>query len=370
MDEWVEVVELVERVVADEELLPTVVAGVQRAVAEVAVLPPSDMAGHTRALLTAAVRAVGDRRLPTEAELSFVAGLGTTRARQGIPIEAVLAAIHVAERAIWTRARELAPRAGVSPERLLDARELYDDWSDAVRTRLIRAHREARSAQRAPAEDRRAALLRRLLEGGTAAALAAAEAGLPLDGGLWVLVARTGDAASSRALRAAVRHHPTAVAAEVGEVEVAVTARQPAEGGAGVVGLAGPVAAEDLAAAHRLAVAAVPAAEASGRAGLVHVGRVATVAAVLARADLAATLADRHGPAVAALGDEVARTVRVWLERRRETAAAARELAVHPNTVRNRVLRFAEVTGLELADPFDALDAWWLCRYQEPGEIR
>jgi hypothetical protein len=120
-DDWTAVVDLIERVMGDEDLLPSVISGVRATVREVSVLPPSDIAGHTRALLTAATRAMAARRGPTEAELSFVAELGVTRARQGVPIEAVLGAIHVAERAIWARAREVARAEGVSAERLLDA---------------------------------------------------------------------------------------------------------------------------------------------------------------------------------------------------------------------------------------------------------
>ncbi|MGB8652261.1 MAG: hypothetical protein WCD35_16570, partial [Mycobacteriales bacterium] len=140
-DEWAPVVDLIERVVGEDELLPSVVAGARTMVREIGVLPLADIAGHTRALLAAATRAIAARRRPTEGELSFVAELGIARARQGVPIEAVLGAIHVAERAIWSRAREVAAQDGVSADLLLDARELYDDWSEAVRARLITAHR-------------------------------------------------------------------------------------------------------------------------------------------------------------------------------------------------------------------------------------
>ncbi|GIF41435.1 hypothetical protein [Actinoplanes xinjiangensis] len=66
-DDWTAVVDLIERVMGDEDLLPSVISGVRATVREVAVLPPSDIAGHTRALLTAATRALADRRGPTGA---------------------------------------------------------------------------------------------------------------------------------------------------------------------------------------------------------------------------------------------------------------------------------------------------------------
>jgi hypothetical protein len=368
-DGWAPVVDLIERVAGEADLLASVVAVVRTTVQEVSPLPAADVAGHTRALLTAATRALAGRRGPTDAELSFVEELGVTRARQGIPIEAVLGAIHVAERAIWSRARELAGGAGVSPELLLDARELYDDWAEAVRERLIAAHRGAGVSGNPRPDGRDEAILRRLLDGGSAAALAAAEAGLPSAGGLRVLAARPGGAGP--VLERALREHPHVVAAIVDGVLLAVLARIPSgldrrvAAAEAAAGMAGPADAEELAAARRLAVSALIAAESAGRTGTVHITDVATIAALSDRADLTAALLDRHRDARATFGSgavPVARAVQAWLEANRDFAEAAARLFVHPNTVRNRVRRFAEVTGIDPNSTFGAVDAWWLCR--------
>ncbi|MEU8119228.1 helix-turn-helix domain-containing protein [Spirillospora sp. NPDC049024] len=364
-DGWPAVIDLIERVVGEEDLLPSVIVGVRTTVREVAALPPSDIAGHTRALLAAATRALAARRGPTEAELSFVEELGVTRARQGIPIEAVLAAVHVAERAIWARAREIARAEGVAPDRLLDARELYDDWAEAVRSRLITSHRATRAGADPRPGDRDAAILRRLLQGGSAAALAVAEAGLPATGGLWVLVARRDDAAVAER---ALREHPPVLCAVVNDLLVGVLPRTPSRAlaAAGIAaGLAGPAEPEELAPVRRLAAAALAAAESAGRRGVVHIADVAVLAALTERADLAAVLLDHHLPAWAALGpnaEPVAHAVLAWLECDRDVTAAAARLFVHPNTVRNRIQRFAEVTGVDPFSTFGAMNAWWLCR--------
>ncbi|MCC5037018.1 helix-turn-helix domain-containing protein [Streptomyces sp. WAC 00631] len=369
-DDWPPVVDLIERVVGEDDLLPSVVATVRTMVQEIAALPSADIAGHTRALLAAATRALAARRGPTEAELSFVEELAVTRARQGVSIESVLAAVHVAERAIWSRARELAAGAGVAPERLLDARELYDDWAEAVRGRLITAHRATGADREPPSGGRDAALLRRLFAGGSAAALAAAEAGLPAAGGLWVLVARPEDAAAAPE-RAPRDPGAPALSALVDGLLVAVHARRPPARTARAVragaaaGLAGPGDPEGLAFVRRLAVAALAAAEAAGRSGVVHIAEVAALAAVVDRADLAAVLLDRHEAALTGLGANagpVALAVRAWLETDRDVPAAAERLFVHPNTVRNRIQRFSAVTGIDPAGTFGAVDAWWLCR--------
>ncbi|MFC6153837.1 helix-turn-helix domain-containing protein [Nocardioides yefusunii] len=367
---WAAFVELMEHVLADETLLPQVVAGVRSMVTEVAFLPVSDMAGHTRALLTAGTRALAGRRGPTEAELAFVEELGVARAAQGIPVDVLLSAVHVSERVVWSRARETAAAAGLPPEVLLDARELYDDWAGVVRSRLIRAHREADAAAAGPGRDRRAVLLRRLLEGGSVAALAAAELGLP-SSGVWVAVTRgDGDGGLRRLARVAGETRGVTtlgVRGRVGGALVAVLGAAPASPGpeADVVAVAGPVAADELGAAHRQALAALTAAEAVRRAGVVHVAEVAAVAALLSRPDLEQVLVAGQEGAGRALGPSraaVARTVRRWAECDRDAVAVAGELFVHPNTVRNRVQRFAEVTDIDPWSALGGMQAWWLAR--------
>ncbi|MFL1376132.1 MULTISPECIES: helix-turn-helix domain-containing protein [unclassified Nocardiopsis] len=362
--DWRGVVAVIEQLVADDRLLSATVAGVRGSVREVAALTPGDMSAHTRALLLAATRAVAARRGPTEAELGFVQELGVTRAIQGIPVEAVLSAIHVAERAIWARAREIARSHGVGAEQLLDMRELYEDWAEAVRGRLITAHRETLADQERSVTARDTALLLRLLEGGTAASLAAAEAGLPAE--LWVVTARSGEPADTARWERDLRDLGPALAAEVDGLFVAVLARAPAPGTLpGPAGLAGPGHPERLSGLRRLAASALTAAEATGRTGVVHIADVAALAAVVERDDLAEVLGVHHAPARRALGSNavpVAQAVRVWFECDRDVAWTAEALFVHPNTVRNRLQRFAEVTGMDPYTPLGAVDAWWLCR--------
>ncbi|MFR9752050.1 helix-turn-helix domain-containing protein [Nocardia sp. 004] len=364
-DDWTVMVDLIEQVVGEDDLLSTAVQGVRATVREVAPLTRADIAGHTRALLAAATRALAARRGPVEAELSFVEELAVTRASQGVPIEAVLRAIHVAERAIWSRAREVAGANGIHPELLLDARELYEDWAEAVRTRLIAAHRAALAGQRHGASERNAVILRRLLAGGSAAGLAAAEAGLRVSGGLWVTVARVGSV-STADLERVSGAGGAAMIAPVDEFLVGVLDQAPRAAASGVaIGVAGPAEPEELATIHRFAAAALTAAETTGQLGTIHIAQVVVPAALADRADLAAALLDRHGQALTKLGanaEPVVRGVCAWLEADRDTDAAAKSLFVHANTVRNRVQRFTEVTGLDPQTTFGAITAWWLCR--------
>jgi DNA-binding PucR family transcriptional regulator len=60
-----------------------------------------------------------------------------------------------------------------------------------------------------------------------------------------------------------------------------------------------------------------------------------------------------HAP-LAAAGDVLLDSVRVYLECGSSIEATARALFVHPNTVRYRLRRAAEVTGFSPTDPRDA----------------
>ncbi len=69
----------------------------------------------------------------------------------------------------------------------------------------------------------------------------------------------------------------------------------------------------------------------------------------------------------AAHGDLLVPSVRVWLERDRQTAAAAASLHVHPNTLAYRVRRFEELTGRSLRSTPDLAEVWLALRAVEGG---
>lgn len=375
---WAGIVELIERAAADPDLVTLVVTQARSTSPEIAALDVADVARHTRAMLAAATRAIAARRGPSEAELSFVEDLAVTRAGQGVPVHAVLSAIHVGERQIWAHAKDQAAEMGLDAALVLDARELYDDWAQAVRERLIVAHRSAEEAQVGGGPVREEQVLRRLLQGGTTAALAASEVGLG-GGDLIVLVAPLGGAggasssgATERALYTALRRNPNAITGRDGRNIVSVarvgTSPTPRAGDVEperlVIGIAGPGGVEALPRLRRLAERTAHAARVRGRHGPVHVGEVAALVALLDRPDLGDLLTDRYQRSLDSLGRQAATitgTVLTWVEQARDADRSAAELFVHPNTVRNRVAAFTRATGLDLEDPFGALDAWWLC---------
>ena len=129
------------------------------------------------------------------------------------------------------------------------------------------------------------------------------------------------------------------------------------------IGVSAGSAPEALPAARALATAAGRAARWRGLTGLVPMERVATLSALQARDDLAHALLDGYATRLSALPRVVAltETTRVWLECGRDVDAAAARLYVHPNTVRNRTQALVDTVHLDPANPFEAVDLWWLC---------
>lgn len=364
--DWNEIVALIESVSSTPKVLTEAVSEVRATSRAIATLDAADVARRTRDLMTAATRAIAARRGPTEAELAFVEDLAVTRARQGIPISEVLAAIHVASRRIWAETAVLARELGVDSALLLQARALYDDWAEAVRQRLLATHRATEVTARLAYRDRDDNVIRRLLQGGSAAVLAAGEAGIAPDT-VWVGVGR--DVEAIGWVRSWLKRSGVLGVAD-GTV-VLVASRMPTAGpdGGTTVGIAGPGDVREVPQLRHLASAAVAASTILGRAGAVHIAEVAPVAALLERPDLAAALADRHHGALASLGshrEAILGTVRLWLENGRDANRAARGAFVHANTVRNRVAALCSATGLDPDDTFGAIALWWLCTQGHP----
>ena len=191
--------------------------------------------------------------------------------------------------------------------------------------------------------------------------LAAAEADLP-PAALWVVHVAAGADAAAAAREDRLRSGPSDLFAVLGDALVGVLAGAPRGAPDVPVGVAGPVAAEELDAAASWARRAHDAAGATGRTGLVPVSDVALVVALRDAADLGQLLRrtrlaglDPDQP----FATDLATTVRLYLELDGNVDATAARLFVHPNTVRHRLKRFGELTGVELVGTFRAVEAWW-----------
>lgn len=111
------------------------------------------------------------------------------------------------------------------------------------------------------------------------------------------------------------------------------------------------------------AVLALTTAEQFHQSGLVHLADLGPRPLILSGKRIAAGLAARHLHALdtpARATTDIEETTRVYLECNQQVRDVAQRLAVHQNTVRYRVHRFQELTGLDLHHTEDLVTAWWL----------
>ncbi|MGI5261191.1 PucR family transcriptional regulator [Streptomyces angustmyceticus] len=129
-----------------------------------------------------------------------------------------------------------------------------------------------------------------------------------------------------------------------------------------VLGLGAPAPAPGLAAEFTRATQALRAAVGFGLVGAFtreELGLRATVVALPAVGEQLvglrlAPLAERGED-----GAQLEEAAAAYLQQGLRLEAAARTLYVHPNTLRNRLRRFEEITGTSLRDPADLAEVWW-----------
>ena len=108
----------------------------------------------------------------------------------------------------------------------------------------------------------------------------------------------------------------------------------------------------------------------AGRTGLVTLADMALEAAVLRCGDLGELLVERLlGPLGSGAGaGGLVELVRCWLECDCETALVAERMFLHPNTVRYRLRRFQELTGLDLDSARTRFELWWALTASGAGD--
>jgi hypothetical protein len=142
-------------------------------------------------------------------------------------------------------------------------------------------------------------------------------------------------------------------------------AAPPSQPGAGVVGV-GPARKPDrLAESFQLATRALDAAHAFGLTGAHSFDSLGLLPTIVADADVGESLQRRYlqPRAGASSLPDLLSTLRAYFACGMNVERAARELALHPNTLRNRISRFETSTGANLADPAVAMEVWWALQH-------
>jgi DNA-binding PucR family transcriptional regulator len=124
----------------------------------------------------------------------------------------------------------------------------------------------------------------------------------------------------------------------------------------------GPARALDrLAESFRLATRALDTADGFGLTGIHDIAGLGLRAAIAADRDVSDVLRDRYLDPLRESGSaaELVASLREYFACGMHVERAAERMFVHQNTVRYRIARFEELTGVSLRDPGVAFEVWW-----------
>lgn len=127
-------------------------------------IPREDLVASVERNLEVLLLGIAERRSPTAEEIAVRSALGSRRARQGFPVDALLAAYHVGYRDLWKRFLQHTDDDRVS-HLLLGAASTMWEWTHRVTDAIGRAHAETSRALDAEAATVRQRFLELLLTG-------------------------------------------------------------------------------------------------------------------------------------------------------------------------------------------------------------
>ncbi|MCO5998374.1 helix-turn-helix domain-containing protein [Actinoallomurus rhizosphaericola] len=327
----------------------------------VAALPEDEVRRHVRAVVRAAIGAITAGGELAEADLRAAGRLGADRARQGVPVAALLDGFQAGRALIVRTLVERGRAAGLPADDLLEGMIRIDAVATALEHRMVHAHRIAEMEMARTTRDAHAQVLRRVLhgEGGDLAPLDAARPYHCL----------TGDVADPRTAASLERRLTGGLCGLVDGRLAALVPRLPDLPAGTPLLVASPaVPLADIPSMYALCRAALRAVE--GEQGLHRLPDLALAVATSGAPDLGRLLADGLLDGLDPADDfhrQLAETALAYLDNDKRIEPTAGALHVHPNTVKYRVRRFGDITGRCLAPPTGAAVAhsahwWWALR--------
>lgn len=331
----------------------------RRAIAEIPgydVLSEAEVLEGVQRDLALAVQALLEDRPLTDADRATMSTIGDTRAQQGLPLEGMLRVYRVTVDEIFSelwdavQAEEL-----LTDEVLLWTRKVWS-YAGPMMDLATSAYRTREIALALADNDRRTGLVHELLLSSHANAEALLTSlGLdPLQDHV-AFRARGGGADLLRALKLPGVLTDGVVVPYEGDL-IGLAARRPAvnagELAGATVGVGPPGGVASLPASFALATRTVDTAAAFGLTGVLTLAELPLHAVARSEGELTDLLRERCIAPVLALGGtaaaDVLQTVAAFLDHDRSADATGEALDVHPNTVRNRLHRYEQLTGLSL----------------------
>ncbi|KQU06663.1 hypothetical protein ASG56_03190 [Rhodococcus sp. Leaf7] len=321
---------------------------------------------NTRAILDIVLRRL--RSDAPEVDSHDVTDLVRLWAGQTIPLELVAHSIQLGARELFKMVRRNAAEQGLSTDAVDDIQDMMWEWATSYSAAVNTVVQERAVA----GATRRADLLRQLIEGSYVPAVLqahASEHGIDIGHHYRVACLAWNDSSTVSDVRAMLRIRCgggglVVVDAVIDGFLVALLPRVPDGMDAAVsVGVGDALPVSGARASFRQAHLALDLATRFGRAGVLDLAALGPLPLLALGEESADRLASAHltpllerGPS----GRDIIDTVAAYLEHDRRVDDTAAALFVHRNTVRNRVARFGDLTGLDIDRTADLVLAWWL----------
>jgi hypothetical protein len=362
----------------DSEVVDAVVAAARTRSPDVARLPEEENRRHIRILLSYGLASATDS-CPADGEhISAAVALGADRAAQGIPIDSLLLGVQAGRAHAARMAVSRGRAAGVPDHVLINTMLNADNWIGAVERHVLRGYHAAKLEMSRTARDLRARLLHRLLHTDDPAAQPSPtemeDAGVSHASHYHCLVSNISDPVHARTIESRLAAGGGLFGFVNGHL-TALVPRLPAVTDLGQQALivATPsTALADLPRYYRLCATIANTASRRGLSGLHHAHTLAVETALAAQPALGdllrRTLLGALDP-----GDEfhqqLVDTALTYFDQGQRHGTTAAALHVHANTVRYRLSRLHELTGIPLepatSRPPSTLEAqrwWWALR--------
>lgn len=287
---------------------------------------------------------------------------------QDLPLDIVTAAFHVGLRSLVRVVTEMGDLDEQTTVALQD-----HAWAFAMLSGSILAEVQRDRAVAAAHQDgvRRATFLRDLAAGRLTPDRLSVEGpayGLDLEHEYYAVRARGTDR-QLVCLEARLRHAggtralPVLSLIEEGHL-IAVAARRPALGAELTVALGGPRRVSEIHSSFAEAADVLDTARAFGVDGTVDLIAIGPLTLATVGDRLARRLADHYLDGRDDAFNEIADTVRSLIDHDLGIDQTASSMHVHRNTIRYRVQRFRELTGLDIRHTSDLVTIWWLLKWR------
>ncbi|XVV01524.1 PucR family transcriptional regulator [Actinosynnema sp. CA-248983] len=349
----------------DGRVVEELVRVARRSSSDVAALPEAETRRHVQVLLAAALDFFERPGEPDDRHFAAAEALGADRAAQGISIDGLLRGVQAGRAEAMKIAIERGRSASVPSEAILEAVLDMDRYTGALERHVVNGYHTAELELSRTTRDADTHLLRRLLLAGDVPSVGELRrAGLIPGHRYHCLVSDVSDPGRARVLE----QHLRAAGGVFGLVEGRLSglATRPPAAVPGVLLVVAPARALDAVhAVHPLCVAAIGLA---GGTGVRYLTDLAGEVALHAQPVLAGLLADTLTGLDRAddFHRELVATAMVYLDHGQRLGHAAAALHVHPNTVRYRLDRLAEITGTpwdeDAPSVLAGLGRWWSLR--------